>query len=584
MVWLSSRNHVAMRTAIDLVALPYTFTQQRPLLANAFLSAARERGVSMVEQQLEALHRARILVPLLRVRRDGRAIASATRARHPHVYQFAHWQPTAREDLREALDEARLFDPAAESFIARRRLKRTIGELTYDSSVYLYSPHQLIALPLIRDVLPHLGWSRHGRVVGLSTGIDAFWRTQWRQRARRLREIVIAVSALEPAYYSRVIGRLSLPARDDFEPFERWRRARRLGSALRWLGVSSAWIKDAAAALLADADRFDPLGDWLEVVAEAEPEKWKRLRGQARSAMDLRIAAEVLLLYYDDLVAAGRTKPLPEPPPRTAGPFDGRLKRQRPLDALLTDFGLSPHPRLVLVVEGPTERLLFPRVMRQVGLRTDDDFISIQDAEGVETDLGPLLAYAVAPRVVEEEGARYLKLLRPPTRILIVLDPEGTFSTKEQRAERREKWVKRLMRTLPKERRTNVFREQIENLVEVITWRRNTDSFEFAHFTDLQLATAIDVLDRRQRKPSLAKLRELVTEARHERRNIDTLMHGVSKVDLADELWPVLERRIERALEAKTERQIPIVRVIDRAVELAHEFPRRNLVIALEHR
>lgn len=213
-------------------------------------------------------------------------------------------------------------------------------------------------------------------------GIDAFWRTQWRQRARRLREIVIAVSALEPAYYSRVIGRLSLPARDDFEPFERWRRARKLGSALRWLGVSSAWIKDAAAALLADADRFDPLGDWLEVVAEAEPEKWKRLRGQARSAMDLRIAAEVLLLYYDDLVAAGRTNPLPEPPPRTAGPFDGRLKRQRPLDALLTDFGLSPHPRLVLVVEGPTERLLFPRVMRQVGLRTDDDFISIQDAEG----------------------------------------------------------------------------------------------------------------------------------------------------------------------------------------------------------
>lgn len=167
---------------------------------------------------------------------------------------------------------------------------------------------------------------------------------------------------------------------------------------------------------------------------------------------------------------------------------------------------------------------------------------------------------------------------------MIVLDPEGTFSTKEQRAERREKWVKRLMRTLPKERRTNVVREQIENLVEVITWRRNTDSFEFAHFTDLQLATAIDVLDHRPRKPSLAKLRELVTEARHERRNIDTLMHGVSKVDLADELWPVLERRIERALEAKTERQIPIVRVIDRAVELAHEFPRRNLVIALEHR
>lgn len=573
-----------MRTARDLVVLPYTFTQQRPLLADGFLNATRERGLSMSEQQLEALHRARILVPLLRVRRNGRAIATAARVQHPDVHQFAHWQPTAREDVREALDEGRLFDPAEESFMARRRLKRTIGELTYESSVYLYSPHQLVLLPLIRDVLPNLRWSHQSGAVGLSLGVDAFWRTHWCQRALRLREIVIAVSALEPAYYSHVIGRLSLPMGNDFEVFEQWRRGRKLSSALRWLGVNAAWIKDAAAMLLADANRFDPLGDWLEIVAEAEPEKWERLRGQARSAMDLRIAAEILLLYYDQLAAAGRARPLPEPPPRTAGPFDGRLQRRRPLDALLTDFGLSPHPRLVLVVEGPTERLLFPRVMRQLGLRTDDDFISLQDAEGVETDLGPLLAYAIAPRAIEEEDSRYLKLLRPPTRILIVLDPEGTFSTVEQRAKRRDKWVERLMRTLPKEQRTEVVREQIKNLVEVITWRRNTDSFEFAHFTDLQLATAIDALDRRPQKPSLARLRELVAQTRRERRNIDTLMHRVSKVDLADELWPTLERRIDRALTTQTERRVPIVRVIDRAVALAHEFPRRNLIIALERR
>jgi hypothetical protein len=238
----------------------------------------------------------------------------------------------------------------------------------------------------------------------------------------------------------------------------------------------------------------------------------------------------------------------------------------------------------VLVVEGPTERLLFPRAMRRLGLPTDDDFISIQDAEGVETDLSPLLAYAVAPRVVEEKAARYLKLLRPPTRILIVLDPEGTVSTREQRAKRRDTWVARLMRTLPKELRTDVVREQIENLVEVIAWRRNADSFEFAHFTDLQLATAIDALDRRPRKPSPSKLRELVADARRKGRNIDTLMHGFSKLDLADALWPVFERRIARALAANSERQIPIVRVIDHAVDLAHEFPRRNLVIALERR
>jgi hypothetical protein len=42
---------------------------------------------------------------------------------------------------------------------------------------------------------------------------------------------------------------------------------------------------------------------------------------------------------------------------------------------------------------------------------------------------------------------------------------------------------------------------------------------------------------------------------------------------LADELWPLLEAKIERALDRKTERRIPIVRVVDLAAALAHELP-----------
>lgn len=40
-------------------------------------------------------------------------------------------------------------------------------------------------------------------------------------------------------------------------------------------------------------------------------------------------------------------------------------------------------------------------------------------------------------------------------------------------------------------------------------------------------------------------------------------------------------RRIERAQEARTEARIPIVRVIDRALALAHEHPRRGVVITV---
>lgn len=108
--------------------------------------------------------------------------------------------------------------------------------------------------------------------------------------------------------------------------------------------------------------------------------------------MDMRLAGEILLRYYDRLIREELATPLPDPP-LTRTPYDLRLKRRRPLDAVLTDFGLPPHPQLILVVEGLTERLFVPRMMQRLGLPTDEDFISVHDAEGVTTNLGPLLAY-----------------------------------------------------------------------------------------------------------------------------------------------------------------------------------------------
>jgi hypothetical protein len=298
--------------------------------------------------------------------------------------------------------------------------------------------------------------------------------------------------------------------------------------------------------------------------------------------MDLRFAAEVLLRQYDALASAGRIKPLPEQTAGIAGPFHSRLKRRRSLDGLLTEFGLSPHPRLVLVVEGDTEELLLPRVMQLLGLDIEDDFISIQNAKGVDTDLAPLVAYAVAPRVAEERDGRYLTLLRPPTRILIVLDPEKRFATAASREERRQQWVDRLLETLPSDRRTAAVRQQLTSLVEVMTWRRNADSFEFAHFTDRQLARATARLDRGRRQPTPRKRLQIIARLRRQSAGLEPLLQKrVSKVKLADELWPVLERKIERALAAGTDQRIPIVRVVHRAHALAHEFPRRNFGIML---
>jgi len=570
---------------LSIVAEPFVFTQQRPLLPGQFLSEARQSGLHLSEQELEAFHRVRLLVPFYRVAREGREIAAAHR-RGEDAYHLAHWQPTAPADLVESAKAGLLHDPATEPFIARRRLKRSIADWSYESSVYLYSRHQLVAVQLLRQARPQLRLRRfRGDLVG-RLDADQQLTTLWRERATLLRETALLATLLEPAYQSRIVRRFSLPHEADFAAFDRWRRRRPLLHPLRLLGVDAAWIKDAAAGLHSEADRIDPLGDWAEIIAAGEPQKWNSLRGDARGALELRLTAELLLLYYDDLHRARRAPALPEAPPRTRGVFDNRLKRRRSLNSLLTDFDLSPHPHLVLAVEGATELSLFPRAMKLLGLPTDDDFIAIEDAGGVDRDLTPLVAYAVAPRVLvdsaEAVGGRYVRLQRPPTRLLVVFDAEGHFATAADRRARRELWVDRLMQTLPAEFQTPVVRDQLARLVTVATWTSTGTSFEFAHFTDSEIATASAGLDRRALQPSMAERLSVIAKLRAAHGNLDQLLGPISKVALANELWPMLAAKIDRALERGTERRIPIVRVIDQAAALANELPRRNLVIALE--
>jgi hypothetical protein len=89
--------------------------------------------------------------------------------------------------------------------------------------------------------------------------------------------------------------------------------------------------------------------------------------------------------------------------------------------------------------------------MSKLGISTDDDFISVQDAEGVTTNLGPLLAYLAPQPGDEREPGQYVRPLRPLTRFLIVFDPERPVASDADREARRQLWVERIMRALPRE-------------------------------------------------------------------------------------------------------------------------------------
>ena len=56
-----------------------------------------------------------------------------------------------------------------------------------------------------------------------------------------------------------------------------------------------------ANSLLTHAHGIDTLGDWYDLVKQANPETWDELKGDTLAAMDCRVAAEVLLRALDDL-------------------------------------------------------------------------------------------------------------------------------------------------------------------------------------------------------------------------------------------------------------------------------------------
>jgi hypothetical protein len=166
--------------------------------------------------------------------------------------------------------------------------------------------------------------------------------------------------------------------------------------------------------------------------------------------MDYRIAAEILLKALDDL---GRTD-LSEPPPsqgrRGWAVLDDRLRRVPGRnEAALTARGLNPSSAVVLVLEGETEMLLMPAVLEALyGGPVPDSLVEIVGMRGIDRRLDLFVQREIAPRLGESHG-NFVFLLRPPTRMLLAVDPEGKYKTEHQREQQRTKLVDGIYQGLP---------------------------------------------------------------------------------------------------------------------------------------
>jgi len=434
------------------------------------------------------------------------------------------------------------------------------------------------------------------------------------EAGRRNRELTVALSALESVYRPEIVDRLSLTWEREWEDWCKYRESFDPAQMLKELSWTTEEVQETARGLLGAADSIDPLGDWNEVVRMGPPRKWDKLRLGALLAMDHRIAAEILLLFYEDLCALGSAPPLPDIPPLVRDPLYNRLKVDRgTLERVLMDFGLSPYPLVVLIVEGETEMLVVPRVMELLGVRQGVGAVKLVNAGGANKDLQLIAAYAVAPEVIvqiknseDEQNENYgdqqhqydVDLTRPPVRFVVAMDPEEKFETRGDRDRQQQIWTDRILRDLlpstvksfpdrQKDVQKVVMRAHIAELVEVHTWNDKDESFEFANWTDKELASALTALCKRHGTDHVVTS-DCVANRRFQPRKKDRILdplwkkimkcsQDVPKLELAEELWSALERKIRDAIAVGDDHDIPVARLVWHVRDLVDHTPRINV-------
>jgi hypothetical protein len=550
------------------------------LRADQFERELNRRGAGwFAREDLHQLHKDGVLVPMLEVVRDvDWAKRESAAAPGLSLDIFNQDPPLYAPELRRAQQDGRVHLARGRAFRSIAQRRRTFKGTGYYASDYLYSPYQLLLATMAANVLTNVGRLRR------SAG-TAKWRSSIVAAARRASidfdATVGMLTLLEPFYWPPLAGHLAMPVH--YGSMDSWwieRDAFDQAGVLEWTGWTADDVRGVGEDLVGRGHVTDPLRRWLDLTRLVHAEKADQLEGSALLAVDLRRAGEMCLRFYEDLAQKGFATPLPEIPWRAPHPLNERLKPDRSrLNAVLTDYGLSPHPSVLLVVEGATEVFVISNVMALLGIPNRDSRIRIVDLGGITKD-PDLLARYVRPslRRFSEDAAAFET---PPLQILIVIDADGAFSASGERDKLQARWSRQYHAALPREFQTETTLAELGKRVTVQTWSHTAHDFEFAHFRPATLALALMETGRVPPAYDLDRLRREIVAEREAGRGIRRVWKSWDRADLKMELWkrlwPRLRRRLRGAPWEKAAR-VPVARIVLLADDMAHE-PRRNMLL-----
>jgi hypothetical protein len=562
--------------------MPWALTQRQPLDTSAFIKEAEKRGVSLDIATLRELYRQRLLIPFVHITHQP------VRPSAKPVEPESPFGGTRLTDLRWARDTGRLRDLSATPFMPSLPFERGKQKSRGWWNGLLYSPYQLLALPTLGNVLAERTYQQRGkrRIARLPRPDQMLL-----DLAGRLRKTAIALTALEARYLPSLDPEwIQLNDVPDIADWESYRARFDPLQMQAWLQYPSERLRQDAEWLLLRGHHVDPVGaDWGRLMRRAPAKSWKDLKNASLIAQDDRIAAEILLRFYIQLASRGRAEPLPDLS-ATLGwhPLQDRLSNHPgTLDEDLVRLGISPHPRVVLALEGDTEMDHAPRVWRALGFSEAPELIRLLNLETANRDLMKVAALTAAPLVSEKVGANQWNLIKPYTRLFVAVDPDEPFTTPERVARERTKILDEIKNVLKAQGVEHPNPAELTQLVEIRTW--DAPCYEFAHFKDEELAEGIMEVHHTIDGWTKDELIEALGYWRAKKKDIKRVWlsgrwdeqakkvtgkweYEVSKVQLAEALWPTLVRKIQLYMVMEDAPVPPIVQVISDAYHLAQQW------------
>jgi hypothetical protein len=565
-------------SAVDVVAQPWIFTQRQPLSTSEFVRAARDRGVDLDELKLRQLYKRGLLTPFVAL--TGTQQTGSRPVTVPEPPARGTWLMA----LRAARNDGHVVDLAEHDFQPRLTFTRPRNAKPGWWNGLLYSHHQLLVLPHLVSYLSHCRYSYHHNQVYPTLPKPGDFLIG---RAPQYRRVAVMATALEARYLPVIDREYIQLINAEIEEYKSYRSDFDPAAMSRYLQYPPERIKRDAQELLHAADLINPLDGPLDQLMRRLPrDSWQYLEGPARSVMDLRTTAEILFRFYEDLAECGQATPLDTTPPGSTYPHTERLTdRPGTLDQDLMTAGLSPHYGVVLAVEGDTEFIHAPGVQALLGPPDAEALVHITALEGV--DQNPVLvgALAATPKTTRQsEDGRYWWVMRPPTKFMVATDPEGFYAPSKISSTQAN--ILNTIRANLRVRGVKTDDQELEALVELRTW--DESCYEFAHFTDDELADAImeihmtiDGWSRTELVGTLKYWREKNKDIKRvwlsgkvnaaSDRPSGKWAYGVSKTKLAEVLWPVLKAKIERA---KTDAGAPVPPIAQVIVDALHTAAR----------